>query len=97
MPLYEYQCVEGHVTERFRLMECRDSPVDCAHCGRLALRQLSVPAVRIVDRPPGFWRRDRDCGPSSGPAIHTWDSERRFPNLRKEGDGAMSFPTASCA
>jgi len=29
----------------------------------------------------------------SAPNISEWKKDRRFPNLRKEGDGAMSFET----
>lgn len=29
------------------------------------------------------------------PAMHVWNSERRFPNIVQEGDGSMAFPSKS--
>jgi putative FmdB family regulatory protein len=47
----------------------------------------------------------RDDGPTCGkcgyemyrvivpPAVHTWSQDRKFPHMRGDGDGTMSFPT----
>ena len=89
--MYEYICDCGDGEEVFRSVAHRDEPMFCRSCRNPMRRDLSVPHVKMVERPHAFWRRDRDTGQGSSAAVHVWDSERKFPNLRNEGDGAMTF------
>jgi len=41
LPLYEYRCSEGHISEMLRKMTERDDPLIC-HCGLEAERKISV-------------------------------------------------------
>jgi len=51
MPLFDYQCEDGHVEERlFQGGEDVPAGVDCLHCGKPALRLLSMPSFT-----PGRW------------------------------------------
>lgn len=71
MPLYEYRCEKGHVTEQLRLLRFRKRKARCGQCGQPASVVLSIPRIA------------------------SWSSDWRFPNLRKSGDGAMSFESKS--
>ena len=43
MPIYEYQCENGHVFEEIRSMLSRDFPITCEECGEVAIRNISRP------------------------------------------------------
>jgi putative FmdB family regulatory protein len=49
MPIYEYQCPQGHITERVRPIDETVRPQMCAHegCGHPAIRILSVANVNV--------------------------------------------------
>ena len=47
MPIYEYECPNGHITEELKPIEYRHIPVLC-HCQRLA---------DLVISRPGAWQR----------------------------------------
>ena len=55
MPIYEYECSQGHHYER---MEGFDAPAEqiCPDCGDQAWRVLSLPVV--IFRGPGFYSTD---------------------------------------
>ncbi len=57
MPIYEYRCDQGHVTESFRHMSERKAPVRCKECGGTAVLIISQ-----VGRPKfmgvGFYEND---------------------------------------
>lgn len=55
MPLYEYQCGDGHVTEKFFPItaETRPQSVRCATCPRRANRVYSLAGV-VPDFPEHF-------------------------------------------
>jgi len=97
MPIYEYECpaCEERVEDIASLDDC-DKERYCMACSRLMVKVLSVPVVRMGKERPslGNWRSSQVSNGSST-AIHTWDPDRKFPNLRQGGDGAMSFPTKS--
>lgn len=38
MPIIEYECPRGHVTEKLRKFEHRDVPLTCPECGRATTR-----------------------------------------------------------
>lgn len=42
MPLYEYRCPEGHVTELVRKMDDRNQPAECRVCNGPAERIVSI-------------------------------------------------------
>ena len=42
MPLYEYRCVSGHVTECLRRYDDRDEALDCLECGGRTKRIVSA-------------------------------------------------------
>lgn len=46
MPLYEYQCPDGHVTRELRTVDLRSAPARCTVCGNDAQKViLSAPRV----------------------------------------------------
>ena len=52
MGIYEYQCPNGHVTEKMQSMSDRQRPVTCDHCAEMA--QFIVSAT-----PTTFHANDR--------------------------------------
>lgn len=51
MPLYEYQCSEGHVTERVKRITASDKERDhdkCEVCGKPATLKISRPNPPIL-------------------------------------------------
>lgn len=42
MPLYDYKCPGGHITEKIRKYLDRDQPVLC-HCGEMTARMAPLP------------------------------------------------------
>ena len=52
MPVYEYECVNGHLTERIRPVSSRNDPMQCADCGLPARLIMSLPAIRTDDNNP---------------------------------------------
>ncbi len=59
MPVYEYQCSDGHTYEK---TEGFDAPTQqkCQVCGKSARRQISVPAV--IFKGSGFYSTDNRSG-----------------------------------
>ena len=59
MPVYEYRCSAGHFYEK---QEGFDAPNQhkCLECGKLAKRQLSLPAV--IFKGSGFYSTDNRNG-----------------------------------
>lgn len=45
MPFYEYQCGEGHISERFAVYARRPKTVTCDRCGSRARPIISAPHV----------------------------------------------------
>lgn len=48
MPLYEYRCEQGHVTDLLRPMAQGNDPAACGTCGAEAHRIVSLTAVGVV-------------------------------------------------
>jgi putative FmdB family regulatory protein len=59
LPVYEYRCQNGH---EYELTEGFDAPNQhkCQQCGKLARRQISVPAV--IFKGSGFYSTDNRSG-----------------------------------
>lgn len=59
MPVYEYRCSAGHFYEK---QEGFDAPNQhkCLECGKIAKRQLSLPAV--IFKGSGFYSTDNRSG-----------------------------------
>jgi putative FmdB family regulatory protein len=53
MPIYEYKCPEGHITEELRQMFWREQPTMC-ECGKEAKFIISAPAVQLDGSDPSF-------------------------------------------
>ena len=77
MPVYEYQCSAGHFYEK---QEGFDAPNQhkCLECGKVAKRQLSLPAV--IFKGSGFYSTDnrsgnRRAGGSSSDSSDSADSK----------------------
>jgi len=65
---------------------------DCDDCGEVFEVLLSIQARNIFT--------SCKCGGEghrliAAPNVQEWNKDRRFPNLRKDGDGAMSFDSKS--
>ena len=52
MGIYEYQCPNGHVTEKMVPMSDRQTPVTCDHCAEMANPIMSA-------TPTSFRQNDR--------------------------------------
>lgn len=53
MPVYEYQCPRGHVTEEFRTVGLRGHPTSCRVCGDLAEKHI-LHAPRVFSDYEGY-------------------------------------------
>lgn len=53
MPLYEYLCEAGHVTDNFAKVADRRNPVTC-HCGLQAQLKISAVKTHLDGTDPGF-------------------------------------------
>lgn len=49
MPVYEYRCPSGHITDAYRTVEGRSAPEPCATCGLEAEKCISRPAFAVPD------------------------------------------------
>lgn len=49
MPIYEFKCPDGHLSERQLPMTSETRQLDCPECGVTATRIISAPAVRRTD------------------------------------------------
>lgn len=47
MPLYEYECPNGHVTEHLATVTNRAKPHYCNTCGLTAEYKISAPTVKL--------------------------------------------------
>lgn len=56
MPLYDYRCDAGHVTEIRREPEQAAGDVRCPHCGQAASRLYRIGGVGF--KGPGFYSTD---------------------------------------
>lgn len=51
MPLYEYECSDGHVTEQYFYKALSLRTIKCEACGMKAVRVMSVPKRDLVGKP----------------------------------------------
>ena len=49
MPIYEFKCGSGHISEQQLPMSSEHRTRECPSCGDVANRMISAPAVRRVD------------------------------------------------
>lgn len=97
MPLYEYQCGDGHVTEKFFPItaETRPKSVRCGTCPRLAKRVYSLAGV-VPDFPEHYnWsfgcivkNRAHHKELQRKHNVHDWEDVKENPQssrYRKEG------------
>ena len=56
MPLYEYRCSRGHITEQYASIEQRRLYIDCPKCDRMATRRFHAPAIHF--KGAGFYNTD---------------------------------------
>jgi len=63
VPVYEYRCADGHHYDK---TEGFDAPREqqCLICGKLARRQISLPAV--IFKGPGFYSTDNRSNTRGG-------------------------------
>lgn len=54
MPLYQYRCHNGHVTDEIVTYDCRNDPVRCTVCHEMAVRIISPVRHEILFR-PGYY------------------------------------------
>lgn len=53
MPMYEYQCPRGHVTEEVRTVDLRNAPLACMICGAWAEKRI-LHAPRVFSDYEGY-------------------------------------------
>lgn len=63
MPIHEYKCLKGHITERFfptfrQAEEEREQPVTCEQCGeQAAYQEFSTPCpAHLYGNPEGYYK-----------------------------------------
>ena len=66
MPIYEYQCEQGHVTEAYAAVSARHEPQECECCGRGA-RKVILHAPKVFGDLQGY----------ESPASGKWIEGRR--------------------
>lgn len=56
MPIYDYTCDAGHLTEVLRRVEDRHDPVACGECGSVAELKIGAPHFGVLKMgvDPGF-------------------------------------------
>lgn len=47
MPIYEYKCRNGHITERIEPMG-KDRAIYCPDCSEMAVRIISIPCKPVI-------------------------------------------------
>lgn len=75
MPIYEYQCPRGHITERYSTVEARLAETACC-CGKIAIRAILSPP-RVFGDYAGY----------ESPATGMWVEGRRarVEDLKRSG------------
>ncbi len=53
MPIYEYQCSQGHVTEAYAAVAARHEPQECVRCGGSAVKVI-LHAPKVFGDIPGY-------------------------------------------
>jgi putative FmdB family regulatory protein len=94
LPVYDYRCTNGH---QYELTEGFDAPTQhkCRVCGKVARRQISVPAV--IFKGSGFYSTDnrsgnrRNGGSSSDSSSDSSDSTPTAPTS-SDGHGHSHGP-----
>ncbi len=54
MPVYNYQCPKGHVTEAMVSISNRKEPITCKACNSMASFIISAPSISLDGTDPGF-------------------------------------------
>lgn len=62
MPIYEFRCEDGHVTERLRTYDTRTEPSICRHCAKHAER---IEISRTHVEPDGIYSYAPNIGTAS--------------------------------
>ena len=72
MPIYEYSCKAGHVTERLLSMNTAIETIACPACGKPAERIISLPTIFSDDFSvaKSYERRKNSEPPIHGSASH---------------------------
>lgn len=96
-PIWEFECTDGHKSDRLRSIASRDEPIDC-HCGKPATRveisAVHVPPDGIYSYAPNIgdperFERQRAAIKSGQKVIprspSNGDLERRHDPQRKKG------------
>lgn len=65
MPIYEYKCSNGHVTEEFRQIIFRESPTMC-RCGEEAKFIVSAPMIPLNIMSDKWAKMHEKAGQQSG-------------------------------
>lgn len=56
MPIYEYQCKNGHVTDRLRKVEQADDLVECNQCKPSDGSDARAPMTRVLSATKTIFR-----------------------------------------
>lgn len=90
MPLYDYICTNGHITEVMHGVN-DPGPAKCERCGAEMRKLLSTPA--IVFKGSGWAKKDRSTKPASK-AKDTTDSEAKS-SASSDGQSTKSSSDSS--
>ena len=90
MPLYDYICTNGHITEVMHGVN-DPGPAECERCGAEMRKLLSTPA--IVFKGSGWAKKDRSSKPS--PKAKTTDAKSTQSGTDSGGSGSDSGSSSS--
>lgn len=54
MPIYDYECTQGHRFESFSSMAERDNPIECPECKEVATAVISPVRSHLSGTDPGL-------------------------------------------
>ena len=56
MPIYEFKCAEGHITEHWWHLACESRKEVMCACGKQAIRIISMPSFHVpeIDKETGL-------------------------------------------
>lgn len=85
MPMYFYQCEEGHLFEAIRPVANRDDPINCPKCNKPAKRNFEMTAREVFILIPKRHRADMENEAVRFVAGETKEEVERFKSAVESG------------